>query len=314
FQSPAERFVRQRLGALLPEPDEMHPDQLDIALDGLAAWKIGDRYLRGFLAGTDRSVLAGAEFRRGELPPFGFGRNAFEVIEAKARAIGIAAIAHRAGRNDTVDVRVRLSDGRRVYGTVSDVFGDHLVQVNYSKLGAKYRLASWIRLLAMTAGSSAQVAGALTIGGARGKDPGAAISRLTVPGDPCTLLEQLVAIRDAGLRSPFWLPPDIGDEAAQSFGLIDQTGGGKPDRALLRVQRARDFQLKDRYVSWMLYDDPGRSASVDELVGLAGAEPLAAVDGLLPGFAAAGLNPAQIRFIGLAAAIYGPMRAGESSK
>ena len=48
-----------------------------------------------------------------------------------------------------VDVAVDLGDGRRLVGTVPEVYGDRLVSVTYSRLGPKHRLASWVRLLAL---------------------------------------------------------------------------------------------------------------------------------------------------------------------
>lgn len=308
FQAPTERFVRQRLGAVLPDSDETHPDQLEVTLDGLQTWRVGDRYLRSFLGGADPGEIEGAEVRRGELPPFGIGQAVLSDIREKAQAIGRAAAVHRTAPSDTIDVRVRLSDGRRLNGTVNDAFDNRLVHVTFSKLGAKYRLASWIRLLAVAAGSARPVREALTIGAARGTQPGAQLSRLTLSDDPLVLLEKLVAIRDAGLRAPLWLPPDVADGAAQSFG-----GAGRADRALLRIRNARDFQLRDRYASWLLYDDPGRAARVDELIAFAGAAPFGAIDPLVPDLTESGLTAAARRIVGLSVAVYAPLRAGESS-
>ncbi len=306
LQSPAERFVRDRLGAVLPEHDESHPDELDVDLDGLQKWQIGDRYLRSFLAGTDPHLIESAEIRRGSLPPFRFGSAVLADVREKAQAIGVVGAGYRTGGGDTVDVRVRLADGRRLYGTVPEVFGEALVSVGYSTLGAKQRLASWIRLLMTAAGSSHPIGGAITVGAARGG--GAQISRLSVPEEPLALLETLVAVRDAALRAPLWLPPQVGDDAAQA------AAGGHADRALLRICREPGFVLADRYVNWMYYDDPDRAVGVDEQIALAGAEPFAVLDPRLPDLSGSGLSVAQARLVGLAVAIYGPLRGQESNR
>ncbi|GAC56063.1 exodeoxyribonuclease V gamma chain [Gordonia hirsuta DSM 44140 = NBRC 16056] len=307
LQSPAERFVRDRLGAVLPDHDETHPEELDVQLDGLQTWKIGDRYLQHFLAGVDSHLIESAEIRRGTLPPFDFGRQVLESVRDKAEAVGVVGAQHRSGHGDTVDVRVRLADGRRVYGTVPDVFGDRLVTVGYSKLSAKQRLASWIRLLMIAAGASYPITEALTIGAAR-SGTGAQISRLRRPDDPLALIEQLVAVRDAALRAPLWLPPTVGDDAAQSF------GSGRADRALARIRSERGFVVNDRYVNWLLFDDPGRGATVDQQIDLAAAAPFAELDPMLPDLSAAGVSGAAARLIGVAVTIYRPLRERETSR
>ena len=44
---------------------------------------------------------------------------------------------------------VTLPDGTRVAGTVPGAYGDRLVRVVYSRLGAKHRLRAWAQLLAL---------------------------------------------------------------------------------------------------------------------------------------------------------------------
>ena len=56
-----------------------------------------------------------------------------------------------AARSRTLDVDIDLGD-RRLTGTVGDVFGNNLVAVSFSNLGAKHRLAAWINALALAAG------------------------------------------------------------------------------------------------------------------------------------------------------------------
>ncbi|GAA3967182.1 exodeoxyribonuclease V subunit gamma [Gordonia caeni] len=303
FDKPTERFVRQRLGAMLPEHDQSHPDQLDVDLDGLQAWQIGNRYLTRFLAGEDPQALRAAELRRGTLPPFALGQRTLDPIEEKARAIGVAAQSQQTGRRDTVDVLVRLPDGRRLYGTVGDVFDQRLVAVNYSRLAPRHRLSAWIALLAIAAGSSRTVREAVVIGAVPGREPGAAISRLTLPEDPTAVLTLLVAVRDAGLRAPMWLPPMVADAAAGAYGRA-----GRVTSAMARVTGMKPWAFADRYCGLVLYDDPGRIPTAEELMALDDAEVFAALDPLL--------TPIQDanRFLRLADTVFGPLRRHEGNR
>ncbi len=69
LEHPAKWFVRTQLGVWLPGEDDEVDDHLPLRLDGLATWAIGDRLLQACLAGVDRSLALGAEYRRGVLPP-----------------------------------------------------------------------------------------------------------------------------------------------------------------------------------------------------------------------------------------------------
>ena len=309
FKAPTTRFVRERIGAFLPEHDESHPDQLDVALDGLAAWKIGDRFLRGVLAGDSLPALSGAELRRGSLPPFELGRRALNPIEAKAQAIGQLALSHRVDEHgDTVDVLYPLPDGRRLYGTVGDVFGDQLVEVNYSSLKADHRLAAWIRLLAIAVGSGRRVREAVVVGAGRGTH--AEMRRLSLPEDPAAVLTALIAIRDAGLRAPLWLPPTAAEAAARGY------GSGRPTNALRSLHGLRPWEFENDYNGYVLYDDPTRTPTADELIALAAAAPFRDLAAVLPEVAPADDDEsgAKTNLVRMAVAVFGPVLGKEARR
>ncbi len=68
-------------------------------------------------------------------------------------ASDIAALArdYRVGEPRAVDVDVDLGGGRRLSGTVNDIYGERIVSVTYSKLEAKHVVEPWISLLALAA-------------------------------------------------------------------------------------------------------------------------------------------------------------------
>ncbi len=118
------------------------------------------------------------------------------------------AAALRQTEPRAVDVSVDLGGDRWLRGTVPEVYGDRLVAVTYSRLGAKHRLASWVRLLALAASDEDHSWTAHTIGRPRGGSREETTASLLGPLDDTAalLLRDLVALRDRGLREPLPLP------------------------------------------------------------------------------------------------------------
>jgi exodeoxyribonuclease V gamma subunit len=89
---------------------------------------------------------------------------------------------------------------------VSQVFGNRLVSVTYSKLDGRHLLQSWIPLLALIAHDSSKDWCAVCIGRKkRGLNP--EVEGLGWPDDDAVnVLRELVAIYDAGRREPIPLP------------------------------------------------------------------------------------------------------------
>ena len=123
-----------------------------------------------------------------------------------------------------VDVDVDLGHGRRLRGTVPEVYGDRLVPVSFSRLGATHRLTSWIRLLALAASDEERSWTAHTVGRpTSSRAPGAWATSLLGPLDhrASTLLGDLVALRDAGRCEPLPLPL----KASLSYARVRRTQG-----------------------------------------------------------------------------------------
>ena len=109
----------------------------------------------------------------------------------------------------SIDVRIALSDGRSLTGTVPGVHGDLLLTATYSRLAPKHRLAAWVRLLALTAAHPERPFGAASVGRGRQSAP-SAIARIDpLAADPAGRraaavgeLESLVELYDRGMREP----------------------------------------------------------------------------------------------------------------
>ena len=138
-------------GSRTPYDADEAKDAVPIVLDGLEQWAVGDRLVGDVLAGADPQTGMVAEQLRGLLPPGELGVGVLTSIVQKVRPLVTHGLSLRTGPARSLDVDIDLGD-RRVTGTVGNVWGNNLVAVSYSSLGAKHRLAAWIDALALAAG------------------------------------------------------------------------------------------------------------------------------------------------------------------
>jgi exodeoxyribonuclease V gamma subunit len=209
WTDPIKGFLgRDGVDIALPTEEEQPEDALPVEIDNLAQWAVGDRVLGDLLAGLSEAVVKQREWRRGELPPGQLGWRMLGRIVDRAQPVYGAAVALRTSAPRAVDVAVDLGDGRRLVGTVAQVYGDRLVPVTYSRLGAKHRLASWVRLLALAASDDDRSWTAHTLGRPHSRSRDAVATSLLGPLDHTArdLLRDLVVLRDRGLRAPLPLP------------------------------------------------------------------------------------------------------------
>lgn len=206
-EHPVRAFLWQRLGLRVPEHEEDIADRLPIELDGLAKWELGERLLAARLTGADPAGLRAAEWRRGTLPPFGFGAAVLDEVEHTVDRLVRAAQADYAGTPRAVDIAVDLGNGRRLTGTVPEVRGETLVRTTFSRLAPKHRVAAWVSLLALAVTEDRSWRAVSTGRGQFGRP--AWRSELTAPDAPVAgeILRELVALRDAGLTEPLPVAP-----------------------------------------------------------------------------------------------------------
>ena len=206
---PVKGFLaRDGVDVALATDEDQPEDALPVEIDSLAQWAVGDRVLGDLLAGLDEGVVKQREWRRGELPPGQLGWRMLGQILDRAGPLHAAASALRTTPPRAVDIAVDLGRGRRLVGTVPEVYGDRLVSVTYSRLGPKHRLASWVRLLALAASDEDRSWTAHTLGRPHGRSRDDTAVSLLGPLDhtAADLLRDLVALRDSGLRAPLPLP------------------------------------------------------------------------------------------------------------
>ena len=211
LEHPAKAFLRQRLGVTLVRDDEELDDALDVELDPLNRWAVGDRLLRARLAGADALTCVQAEWRRQTLPPGELGRRVVDGVMAEVEPLVAASEELRIGPARTVDAAVDAA-GRRLFGTVGAIYDSTVVRVEYSRLSPKHRLRAWAQLLALSVAHPDTSWTAVTVG--RDRREGVASSRLG-PVDADTArqhLAELVEMRSEGLCAP--LPLAVRTSAA----------------------------------------------------------------------------------------------------
>ncbi len=200
-EHPVRSFLRRRLGLQLRDFTEEVEDGLEIELDGLGRYEVGQRLLNARLSGVSAAAAREAELRGGRLPPGALGQpdvdKAMPLVERLVEAAG-------EGEAGTTDVRVALPDGRELRGTVPGVCGTTLRTVTFATLAARHRIDAWVRLLALCAFAPDAGFNARTIG-KRGQ--GIAVKQIEPLADALTPLAALVQLHDLGLREPLPLAP-----------------------------------------------------------------------------------------------------------
>ena len=151
----------------------------------------------------------------------------------QATRLADVASAHRKGSPSVHEIDLVIS-GRRLTGVVSPVHSGRLVDVTYSKLGGQHLLKAWIPLLSLAVQLPDHPWGAVCVGRFPGRRPGTAERLLVAPHDDGgqaarEILEDLLAIYDAGRREPLPLP--IKTSYAWAKARMDAHSSRPPDPA-----------------------------------------------------------------------------------
>ena len=200
-EHPVRAFLRQRLEISLGDWTVDLADALPVDLDGLESWQVGDRILQARLAGAAMDACIAAELARGQLPP---GALSTSALARMRPSIDQLIAATPAGDPDSVEVNLRLDDGRLLVGTVPGVVGNVVRTVTYSRLKPKHRLAAWVRYLALDARHDVVSIGRRRADGTPRTQ--ISVARLAAGGLEASTarrhLHELIATYDAGLCEP----------------------------------------------------------------------------------------------------------------
>ena len=294
LRDPVRYFLRQRLDLAVPREEEPLADAIPVELDKLEEWSVADRVMADLLAGLDPREACEREWRRGALPPGMLGWKRLSALSDAARPLAAAARELRTSPASAIDIEVDLGDGRRLRGTVPEVYADRLVPVSYSRLGAKHRLQSWVHVLALAAAQPDREWSAHTIGRPESSRSrlDVATSVLTPDAEAVRALRGLVELRDLGLVEP--LPVPLKASLAYARARLDR----KPE----------GVALKRALWAWESSKFPGEDAEPSHVrvwgvgAALPGQEP-AGADVMQP--------PETSRFGSLAARLWVPLLRNE---
>ncbi|WP_154796297.1 exodeoxyribonuclease V subunit gamma [Occultella kanbiaonis] len=269
---PAQAFLRQRLGLILPDEPEEAAEGIPIDLDGLEKWKIGDRMLEAVLDGTDLTQARREEHWRGSAPPGELGNAILADVAGNVDGIARATLDLRGGAATAVDIDIELPDGRRLTGTIGDLYGAPVSAITstYSSIRAKQRLRSWVTALVLSAaghdGATSQVLGQLKLG--RRTYVGHYTHGPVDSGTALAILVQLIDLYDRGLAQP--LP--LGVQTANAFAETFRAQAGD-ERAAMEAAEKKWTTVTGWYTSTGEQDDPafvrvfGPGAGLSDVAG-----------------------------------------------
>ena len=227
FAHPVRGFFRRLRIARPYDADEVK-DAIPITLDALEKWAVGDHLASEVLGGADAIAVGEALKVSGQLPPGPLGAGVLDEIIGVVRPLVIRALELRRGSPRTLDVDIDLGGGRRLSGTVSDVWGNNRVSVSFSTLAAKHRLAAWIDALALAAGLPDENWTVHTIGKHRSGGQVQQIGPLA-QHEAEQWLRELVALFDAGQCEPLPLPVKTSLAWAEEHRRVRAGSDGDPD-------------------------------------------------------------------------------------
>lgn len=219
--NPAGEFLRGRLALSLKEADDPLDDNLPIEPDALAKWTVGERLLNLTLHGAQPGRLAEVEHLRGALPPGELGSALLRDIGQEVERIAAATQAHRGAgaAGQRLAINLRLPSGRRLVGSVRDIYGSQeelLVRATFSTPTAKHELPLWVDLLAATATRAGQLRpDERKRGVLEGRKNPITLHGPATAEEALIRLDELVALFDAGMRTPLPLAPKTSRAYAQ---------------------------------------------------------------------------------------------------
>lgn len=246
LQHPARELLRVRGGlSLRREDDNAATGEIPLELKGLQWWAVGERLLQLALRGADVDQALHAEWLRGDLPPRALGAKPLASIRRQAEAIAEQALA-LPGTVASHDVHLEV-DGLTLRGRV-ETRGQEIVDVSFSKPGAKHELSGWVRLLALTAAEPGPWSWRMI-----GRTAEARLGPIPPQWNLRPGLADLLALYRRGLCEPLPLPATTARAYAEFVHIGEDPTDPDHRREILRHYHDRSTDRGDRDAAWSLF-------------------------------------------------------------
>ncbi len=152
WKSPPAYLLNRRLGIYLKHDRTELGAREPLDINSLDRWSIGEPLVQHCLDGIGSEESERLLRGRGELPLGAWGRKVFEDYRVEAQAVATEALTRRGGdARAPVAVKIPLSAGATLCGTITDLFPGGRVAQTYSMASPKRLLALWISHLALCA-------------------------------------------------------------------------------------------------------------------------------------------------------------------
>ncbi|MGA2924832.1 MAG: exodeoxyribonuclease V subunit gamma [Solirubrobacteraceae bacterium] len=250
-EHPVRAFLRTRLGISVRESSDEVSDALPVALDALAEWQVGQRLLEGVLGGAALEDCVAAELARGSLPPGLLAQPVLGRVRAAVAALAQAAQELAGGPPQSLDVHLRLGDGRVLAGTVAGVCAHTIRRISYSRVRPRDRLSAWVALLALSAARPLQPWQSAVIGraGSSAREQ-VAIATIPVLGEDAAQrresalrhLDALIDLYHRGMREP----PALACETSAAYARASAAGADARAAAQSAWETSFGYDKEDR--------------------------------------------------------------------
>jgi exodeoxyribonuclease V gamma subunit len=152
FKNAASWLLREAAG--LSFGDSVVKEGIELEVDGLAQWSLGDWTLQQRLLGHQPEQIVDALWRSGRVPPRQLGAQVLDTVLGDVAGLCDAATSAlgpgwEAAAREPLPIQVSVG-GVRVHGQLATVNGQ-LAEFTYSQLRAKQLIGPWLKYLAAKA-------------------------------------------------------------------------------------------------------------------------------------------------------------------